>query len=297
MSSSEWAQHQRPVDGVPPDGANRLLIALAIAIGLHLLLLLRLPDPLPEPTPVSIGELRFDLIGGALISPTFQDAELAFEDQQPTPEPPSQTEVRDLAPSFTESAFTGVTKDPPADKGISESLDPLPELVSNDGLESIFPAPEPVRIQPNRLDLNDILNSRDAAIASLAPMDPAGAAGGVRRLSVKANSSDYRYASYLEAWQRKVERIGNLNYPEEARKRNLYGSLQVQVSVRTDGSLEGVRVLRSSGEPLLDQAAIDIVRLAAPFAPLPETIRAETDVLDIHRGWQFRRGAGFGASD
>jgi protein TonB len=93
----------------------------------------------------------------------------------------------------------------------------------------------------------------------------------------------------MEAWRRKVERIGNLNYPSEARELGLFGSLILHVAVRADGSLEGIRVVRSSGHKVLDDAAIRIVELAAPFAPFPPNIKRETDVLDITRTWQFQR--------
>ena len=86
-----------------------------------------------------------------------------------------------------------------------------------------------------------------------------------------------------------LERIGNLNYPEEAKRHKLYGTLILHVAVRADGSVERIRVLRSSGFDVLDQAAVSIVELAAPFAPLPPDIKAETDILDITRTWQFLR--------
>jgi protein TonB len=91
----------------------------------------------------------------------------------------------------------------------------------------------------------------------------------------------------MEAWRRKVENIGNLNYPEEARRKKLYGNLLLHVAVRSDGSVERVRLLKSSGHKLLDDAAINIVKLAAPYAPFPPDIRKEVDVLDITRTWQF----------
>jgi protein TonB len=93
----------------------------------------------------------------------------------------------------------------------------------------------------------------------------------------------------MEGWRRKVERIGNLNYPREARELGLFGSLILHVAVRSDGSIEGIRVVRSSGHEVLDQAAVRIVELAAPFAPFPPNIKRETDVLDITRTWQFQR--------
>ncbi|HIP53332.1 MAG TPA: energy transducer TonB, partial [Chromatiales bacterium] len=110
-----------------------------------------------------------------------------------------------------------------------------------------------------------------------------------RRRAINASTKEFRYAAYLEAWRRKIERIGNLNYPEEARRKGLYGNLVLHVAVRADGSVEQIRVVRSSGHKLLDEAAMRIVRLAAPFAPFPENIRKETDILDITRTWQFLR--------
>lgn len=108
-----------------------------------------------------------------------------------------------------------------------------------------------------------------------------------RKKQVTARTREYAYATYLDAWRRKVERIGNLNYPDEARRRHLSGTLMLQVDLDPDGSLREVILLRSSGQKLLDDAAIRIVHLAAPFAPFPKPIRAEVDILQIIRTWQF----------
>ncbi|MEW8292588.1 MAG: energy transducer TonB, partial [Candidatus Thiodiazotropha endolucinida] len=97
------------------------------------------------------------------------------------------------------------------------------------------------------------------------------------------------YAAYLDAWRRKVERIGNLNYPDQAKRSRLYGNLVLHVAVKADGSVEQIKVLHSSGHKILDDAAVRIVRLAAPFSPFPNEIRKETDILDITRTWQFLR--------
>jgi protein TonB len=111
-----------------------------------------------------------------------------------------------------------------------------------------------------------------------------------RRKAINASTQEYQYAAYLEAWRRKVERIGNLNYPDEAKRNRLYGNLLMHVAVRADGSVERIRVVRSSGHKLLDDAAVRIVRMSSPFAPFPPEIRKHVDVLDITRTWQFLDG-------
>lgn len=104
------------------------------------------------------------------------------------------------------------------------------------------------------------------------------------------NAHKYKAAAYERVWQDKIERIGNLNYPEEARRKNLTGSLLLAVALRPDGSVYKIQVRRSSGEPALDDAAVRIVQLAAPFAPFPVELREEADVLVITRTWKFLNG-------
>lgn len=111
-----------------------------------------------------------------------------------------------------------------------------------------------------------------------------------------ANAKQYRFASYLDAWRAKVERIGNLNYPQEAVDKGINGSLLLDVAINPDGSLHSVRLLRSSGHKILDDAAKRIVRLAAPYPPLSEEIRKDTDILHIPRVWHFRSGKGLSTS-
>ncbi len=108
-----------------------------------------------------------------------------------------------------------------------------------------------------------------------------------RRRFIGARAQEYRFAQYVEDWRTKVERVGNLNYPQAARNSGIYGKLQLTVSIRADGSLENVEVSHSSQQPILDAAAVNIVRLAAPFSPLPANIRKDTDVLTITRTWTF----------
>lgn len=108
-----------------------------------------------------------------------------------------------------------------------------------------------------------------------------------RRRFVGARTQEYRFAQYVENWRTKVERVGNLNYPQAARQQRIFGSLQLTVSIRADGSVEKVEINRTSGKSLLDAAAKRIVLLAAPYSPLPPDIRRDTDVLSITRTWTF----------
>ncbi|MBN4177791.1 TonB, C-terminal [Pseudomonas savastanoi pv. glycinea] len=110
----------------------------------------------------------------------------------------------------------------------------------------------------------------------------------IHRLNAASTMRD-KGAWYKDDWRKKVERVGNLNYPEEARRKQIYGNLRLLVSINRDGSLYEVLVLESSGQPLLDQAAQRIVRLAAPFAPFTGDL-ADIDRLEIIRTWKFARG-------
>jgi protein TonB len=111
-----------------------------------------------------------------------------------------------------------------------------------------------------------------------------------KRRFIGARAEEYRFARYVEDWRAKVERIGNLNYPEAARVNKLYGSLLLTVSIRSDGSLEHVEVNKSSGQRILDAAAVKIVQMAAPYSPFPSDIKRDTDILHITRTWTFAKG-------
>ncbi|MEO7072194.1 MAG: energy transducer TonB [Rhodanobacter sp.] len=105
---------------------------------------------------------------------------------------------------------------------------------------------------------------------------------------ISANTQEYVYASYMRGWSDRVQRVGNLNYPEQAREQKLYGDLLLTVGLNRDGSIRNITLIKSSGHPLLDAAAERIVRLAGPFPPLPAD--ASVDELYITRTWQFLPG-------
>ena len=113
-----------------------------------------------------------------------------------------------------------------------------------------------------------------------------------KRKFVSASTQEYQYADYLRRWVERAERVGNLNYPEAARQRGLSGQVVMSIGIRRNGSVESVTVVRSSGQPILDQAAVRIARLADPYPPLPQTADG-IDVLNVVRTWHFRPAGTF----
>ena len=110
-----------------------------------------------------------------------------------------------------------------------------------------------------------------------------------KKTFVGVRAAEFRFAQYVEDWRLKIERIGTLNYPDSARGR-IYGSLRLSVSINADGTLNKLEVERSSGQPVLDQAAEKIVKMGAPYARFPDSIKRDTDILVITRTWNFAQG-------
>ena len=114
-----------------------------------------------------------------------------------------------------------------------------------------------------------------------------------RRRFIGARTQEFRFARYIEDWRVKVERVGEVNYPQAARSQGIYGSLVVTVSIKADGTLDRVEINRSSGQRILDAAALRIVQLAAPYAAFPPDIAKDTDIISITRTWIFTRSDQF----
>ncbi len=106
-----------------------------------------------------------------------------------------------------------------------------------------------------------------------------------RKKFIGARATEYRFAQYEEDWRQKIERVGNLNYPEAA-KGKMYGTLVLTVEINADGTIASLVIDRSSGKKLLDDAALHIVRMAAPFPAFPPNL-ADTDIIGITRTWSF----------
>ena len=157
--------------------------------------------------------------------------------------------------------------------------------------EVIKPAPKTASTSAFLPSASDMASHPSTQPNTAAPSTPTagGTVGTGRRVTLTSSMKDYRYSQYLSDWRNKVERIGAMNYPEEARGK-FFGSLVLSVALRPDGSVDRIIVVRSSGNKVLDEAAKRIVMMSSPFAPFPPDIRKETDYLDITRTWNFTRG-------
>jgi len=116
-------------------------------------------------------------------------------------------------------------------------------------------------------------------------------AGRPRKYTISSASTKKSHdALYLDNWRRRIEAVGNINYPDEARRMQMYGNVRMLVALQPTGRINEVRILQSSGHTVLDQAALNIVNLAAPFEPFPDELRTEADILEIIRTFRFHEG-------
>lgn len=207
--------------------------------------------------------------------------------------PPRTASASAIVPGIA-SNTTPVT--PEAEQPEYEAQQPM-GTVDNDGDQSVYQA-DSASAQPGQSqNQNRIFNTADLVQRGLAIARVAAQQGGdfgayqkpIKRKFIGIRTKDYRFARYAEDWRLKVERIGNLNYPETAKREQLYGSLQLTVGIKSDGSLESIEINRPSGKKVLDEAAVRIVKLAGQngFAPFPPDISGDIDVLHITRTWVF----------
>lgn len=272
-----------------PDN-DHFTLALGAAAALHLVFILGVSFEIPKPaterpaldvtlvrTPAKRAPEKADFlapshqIGGG---PAEQKTELGAE---PSPPPAEKATPKPAKPDVSPATELAKTKPVIAQK--------IPHIVASTRWAE--PAEKKEAEPRPRLDMN-ALQQQIADFSSEYLQAQEKQARRTRTLYINSVSAHRHVAAaYEKAWQEKIERIGNLNYPDEARRKNLSGSLLLSVSLNRDGTVKDIRVRQSSGYAVLDDAAIRIVRLAAPFAPFPEELRQEADVLVINRTWKF----------
>ncbi len=290
------AATRAPVDltptGVRP--ADRLGFTLLIACLLHLALILGVSFSLEKPSEIS-KTLEITLSTFKSQEKPKQADFLAQDDQQG-----SGTLEHKAAPKTTEQAPFQDTEV----KKVTPAAAPPPTRPHDAPKAAVTTrAPQPQKAATKREEKQPEPEARPAPV-----FDSAQLSAEIATLEAQLAQEQQRYAKrprihrlsaastmrdkgawYKDEWRKKVERVGNLNYPDEARRQRIYGNLRLLVSINRDGTLYEVQVLESSGQPVLDQAALRIVRLAAPFAPFSGDL-ADIDRLEIIRTWRFERG-------
>ncbi|WP_374287625.1 energy transducer TonB [Pseudomonas fluvialis] len=283
---------------VPPSSsarpADRLGFTLLIAAVLHLALIIGVGFEMPKPSQIS-KSLEVTLA-------TFQseqapkDADFIAQHNQEG----SGSLEHKAAPKTTEQAplqdseIRKVT--PPSAPPPSPQVETRKQVLATQApqVQKVQVKPEKTPPQPpsppapifDSSQLSMEIASLEAQISN--EMEQYAKRPKIHRLNAASTLRD-KGAWYKEEWRKKIERIGNLNYPDEARRQRIYGSLRLLVTINRDGTLYEVQVLESSGHSVLDQAAMRIVRLAAPYAPFSGDL-AEFDRLEIIRTWRFERG-------
>jgi len=277
----------------PKIGANeRLGATLALSLIVHGLLVLGVGFALDDAAPVMP---TLDVILSQTSTPlTPKEADfLAAANQEGGGESEQAKRPRDSQAGWIPQPDTGLAPQPLRAQTTAPVPPPESRVVTTRDSDARTPTPE-ARPQPDQPDLprGEQKVQRDAEMARLAAeyhLRSELYAKRPKRKFVSASTREYVYANYLRAWVDRAERVGNLNYPDEARRKRLAGTLVISVAVRRDGSIEQTRIIQSSGIPLLDSTAQRIVQLAAPFPPLPETSE-NVDILHVTRTWRFLPG-------
>jgi len=172
------------------------------------------------------------------------------------------------------------------EKEISPELDKTPQK-NDQKIES--PSDKKIEVQKKILDKNKILSN----VSKLSLNNASIPNEKIRIKNISAKSQEYVYRLYFEAWKKKVERMGAMNYPDAAKIKNRFSNLIMKVIINSNGSIYDISIIKSSGKAKLDEAAIDIVRNGSPYAPFSDQMKKEVDQVSITRIWKFTEDKSF----
>jgi len=285
---------------------DRLVTTLFFAILIHAIIILGITFTPGKPGGGSTLEVT--LVQTRSVVPPSQADYIAQADQQ------GQGNTRKLVRPESPLSMPSAVNNPglPEGEDVETNIGRGTEISAHKGMNSAAAADQHA-VVTTRADTKHFANARSAPSPrspsprilvarlltqgddSLMPADdpvqlPQATSPTPRETFVSVNARASRYAEYLDAWRRKVEHIGNLNFPAQIRARRLSGSLALEVALNADGSIRNLILRQPSPYPLLDASAIKIVRLAAPFPPFPESFRKDTDVLRFVYVWRFNGG-------
>jgi len=219
-----------------------------------------------------------------------EDAEfLAQVSQKGGGDAQEKARPRELFSAPTLSKTPGVTAQSEQQQVMKQKKTELPGLLTQQDAEYRVDASE----QPEKDDLdtaqqkNTSMQHQTARLAAEISNTIEEQASMERTKYLNSSTREFVPAQYMREWIDRVERIGNLNYPDKARREKLSGTLILDVTINADGKLVDIDLRQSSGHQVLDDAAKRIVKLASPFSAFPKKLRAEADVIHITRSWEF----------
>lgn len=281
------------MEGGPRIGpGDRLGATLALALILHAAVILGIGFALDEPAPVATT-LDVILVETKTDTPPDKADFLAQASQAGGGDHDEAQRPREQTTSPVPTETDGVAPQPMRPQAPPPQPQPEQRLLTATQSDTRLPRPEDTPPRPeDPLPTGRELMQQALELARMAAEIDQRQQMYARRPNrkfVTAATREYEYAAYLRSWVARVERVGNLNYPDEARRRQLSGNLVMTVAVRRDGSIEDITIVSPSGHRMLDEAAMRIVRLAEPFPPLPQT-EENVDILHITRTWQFLPG-------
>ncbi|MCP4414227.1 MAG: energy transducer TonB [Gammaproteobacteria bacterium] len=273
--------------------ADRMSFSLFLAAAFHALILLGISFTLPDKT-IEEFQRTLDVVLATKFSEERpeeadfigQADQLGGGDEEEAHRP-STTEIT----PFPDEQMKDVAQ--PEQLQVSTPVVEQEQVLASDLSEKIQEQPDtqPLEEQDTVDSLSaESIYSRSLEIASLTAQLEASKKNLSKRPRKRQVSAAIHRSSdalYLDKWRRKIESIGNLNYPEKAKREGIYGSLSLKVAIKNDGTIHEIVILRGSGHKILDDSAIRIVRLAAPFAPLTKEMTIDTEILEIVRVWQF----------
>jgi len=271
---------------------DRIGFAVFVAAALHLLIILGLAFDAHPPRDFS-KQLKVTLTQQPSTAAPDEAQHIAQSDQLGSGEQAELHEVTSQLPAPVPSPQTAPAREQQSQDASSEQAERPAVATSAYASEQVKQDADKSEVTPDSLaGISPEVDRLAQELASLeASLDDQSKAYAdrprVRRLNA-VSAKRAVDAAYLHEWRARLEAVGNKYYPEASLRYGIYGELRLLVVIRQDGSLEDIKILSSSGYAVLDEAAIKIVRLAAPFAPFPAELRATTDKLEIIRTWQFQ---------
>lgn len=266
---------------------QRLTLTLLLALAIHALLILGinfdvLPHSLPNPV-LSFNVAFIEKPGGKPDTSPDQETPVAEPPQPVSPASPEEP-LGDAAQAASQVAVPVAKATPTQQSTLSAKVRvPIP-------IRKTDPLPKPELNKPTATAVsaselrNRVLQMARLEIASRSQI------GETREKYINPDSMTTLENFYLQNWKRKVERVGTLNFPEQAKQLSVPRGPTLDVALRADGTVHSIRLVHSSGYQSLDRAAFKIVELAAPYAPFPKELQSRYDILHIVRKWRFEQG-------